>query len=236
MARVGFIGLGKMGAVMAPRLLEGGHNVTVWNRSLEKCKDIESKGSAVAGEPSGVATASDIIITMLLDDAAVESIFDGPSGLLSVPMEGKLFIDMSTLRPGTVRSLSQRIEKRGARLVDAPVSGTVAPAKDGKLLALAGGFEEDIERARPVLDVLCRKVVHAGPVGQGALLKLVVNLPLAVYWQALAEAAALGQSGGLDLKLMLETIQDSSASLAVLGLKTPAILGKPGPVAFDTAV
>ena len=115
------------------------------------------------------------------------------------------------------------------------MSGTVAPARDGKLLAMVGARPDDLARARPVLDLLCRRVVHAGAVGQGALLKLVVNLPLAVYWQSLAEALALGRAGGLDYRAMLETLQDSSAALAVLGLKTPAILGEPGAVAFDVA-
>jgi 3-hydroxyisobutyrate dehydrogenase len=142
---------------------------------------------------------------------------------------------MSTLRPATVVRLDERTRERGATLVDAPVSGTVGPARDGKLLALVGASAEDLARARPFLDLLCRRVVHAGGVGQGALLKLVVNLPLAVYWQSLAEALALGRAGGLEYRTMLETLQDSAAALAVLGLKTPAILGEAGAVASDVA-
>src|SRR5690606_21456781 len=156
-------------------------------------------------------------------------------GFLCSCVRGKLFIDMSTLRPSTVQALAGRVKAAGAGFVDAPVSGTVGPAKAGKLLALAGGSEEDLARAREALQVLTRRIIHAGPCGSGARLKLVVNLPLAVYWTALAEAMALGQRGGLDQRMMLETILDSSAALAVLPLKAPTLLGEKAEVAFDVA-
>lgn len=235
MTRVGFLGLGRMGCAMAPRLLEAGYALTVWNRTPERADSLVANGANTAATPADLAAEADIVISMLADDAAVLDVFEGPDGLLSTPVEGKLFIDMSTLRPSTVIALAERIQAKGAGLVDAPVSGTVGPAKDGQLLVLCGASDADFDRAQPILKVFGRRIVHAGTVGRGALLKLVVNLPLAVYWASLAEAIAMGKLGGLDLQLMLETIQDSSAALAVLPLKIPSILTAGGPVAFDVS-
>jgi len=233
MASVGFVGLGKMGCLMAARLLQAGHELTVWNRSPAKADTLVRDGATLAANPAEVATAADVVISMLSDDAAVLEIYDQPDGLLSTAVDGKLFIDMSTLRPVTVRELAIRVRGLGAGFADAPVSGTVGPAKDGQLFVFCGASEQDFERAQPILDIFARRIVHAGDVGQGSLLKLVVNLPLAVYWGSLAEAIAMGSQGGLDPQLMLETIKDSSAALAVLPLKIPTILGASEPVAFD---
>ena len=235
MQKIGFLGLGKMGAVMAPRFIDAGFELTVWNRSIEKAAALGKAGATVVETPAAVAEAADIVISMLRDDAAAEQIFLGESGLLSVDVKGKLFIEMSTLRPPTARSLAERCAEKGAGFIDAPVSGTVAPAKDGKLMALVGGSEQDLERARPALKVLTRRIVHAGPVGQGAMLKLVLNLPLAVYWQSLAEAAALGTAGGLELATILDAMADSGGAARVLPLKIPLILEGSDYVAFDIA-
>jgi len=235
MQKIGFLGLGKMGAVMAPRFIDAGYPLTVWNRSVEKAEALGEAGATVAETPAAVAESADIVISMLRDDEAAEQIFLGPSGLLSVGVDGKVFIEMSTLRPPTARALAERCAEKGAGFIDAPVSGTVAPAKDGKLMALVGGSEADLERARPALDVLTRRIVHAGPAGQGAMLKLVLNLPLAVYWQSLAEAVALGAAGGLELATMLDAMADSGAATRVLPLKIPLILEGSDYVAFDIA-
>ena len=235
MISIGFLGLGKMGSVMAPLLIEAGYDLSVWNRNAEKANNLVSLGAKLVSSPAALASTADVVVSMLSDDAAVIAVYEGPDGLLSIPVNGKLFIDMSTLRPPTVHYLAKQVQDSGASFVDAPVSGTVAPAKIGKLLVLCGASKDDFERAQPILDIFGRRIVHAGPVGQGTLLKLVVNLPLAVYWGSLAEAIAMGNEGGLDLNLMLDTIQDSSAALAVLGLKIPTILGEPSPVAFDVA-
>lgn len=235
MTTVGFAGLGKMGAAMAPRILAAGFPLVVWNRTPGRSAELEAAGAKRAETPAALAAGADILISMLSDDRAAETVYAGSRGYLSAELRGKLFIDMSTLHPSTVQSLGGRVRDAGAAFVDAPVSGTVAPALAGKLLALAGGSADDLARARPVLEVLTRRIVHAGPVGAGALLKLVVNLPLAVYWVSLAEALAMGRQGGLDPQLMLETILDSSAALAVLPLKAPSIFDDPGHVAFDVA-
>ncbi len=235
MQSIGFLGLGKMGAVMAPRFIDAGFALTVWNRSADKAQPLSDAGAAVASTPANVVAAADIVISMLRDDAAAEQVFLGRDGLLSGNVAGKLFIEMSTLRPETARSLAERCKQQQAAFIDAPVSGTVAPAKEGKLMALVGGSDADIERARPVLDVLTRRIVHAGPVGQGDMLKLVLNLPLAVYWQSLAEATALGAAGGLELATMLDAMADSGAAIKVLPLKIPLIIEGSDYVAFDIA-
>jgi 3-hydroxyisobutyrate dehydrogenase len=230
---LGFVGLGKMGAVMAPRLLAAGHPVIAWNRSPEPIADLKRLGAQAASHPRAVVEGSEIIVTILSDDRAAEQVYHGEHGLFAGPAAGTLFVDMSTLRPDTMRALSARAEQLGGAFLDAPVLGTVAPAAKGQLVALVGGEAEDLERARPVLDILCRRVIHAGPQGQGALLKLAVNLLLGVYWQALGEAVAMGRSGGLSLDLMLEAIGSSGAALAALPLKTDAIEDPEGHVAFD---
>jgi 3-hydroxyisobutyrate dehydrogenase-like beta-hydroxyacid dehydrogenase len=228
---LGFAGLGKMGAVMAPRFLDAGHTLTVWNRTASKADTLKARGAAVTAQPAGLS-AAEIIVSVLSDDATVTQFYDQ---LLAGNVKGKLLIDMSTIRPETVKQIAARAEAHGASLIDAPVSGTVGPARDGKLLILAGGSDADLARAKPVLDILGRRTIHAGPTGSGALLKLVMNLPLAAYWAALAEAVAMGREGGLALPFMLEAIKDSPVALGALPIKTPAILGEPGTVAFDVA-
>jgi 3-hydroxyisobutyrate dehydrogenase-like beta-hydroxyacid dehydrogenase len=235
MLRLGFLGLGKMGAAMAPRLIEAGHPLTVWNRSEGKAAALEALGSTTAPNPAAVAAASDVVISIVRDDEAAREVFLAPDGLLSVPVDGKLFIEMSTLRPETARELGKRASEARAGFLDAPVSGTVGPAKSGRLMALVGGDAADVERARPVLELLTRRIVHAGPVGQGSLLKLVLNLPLAVYWQSLAEAIALGHAGGLGLETMLDAMKDSGAALAALPIKIPLILEGSTEAAFDVS-
>lgn len=233
MTQVGLVGLGKMGAAIASRLLDTGHELIVWNRSPTRTREIVERGARAVRSPSEVAEAAEVVIVIVRDDDASLEVFTGANGLLSVPVEGKLFIEMSTIRPATAIGIARRCREKGAGYLDSPVSGTVGPAKEGKLLALVGGDEADLSRARPTLEKLTRRIVHAGPVGRGALLKLVVNLPLLVYWQALAEAVAMGRAGGLDLELILDTIQDSPAALAALGIKKAAILDPTANVASD---
>lgn len=232
---VGVVGLGRMGAAIAARLLDRGFPLVVWNRSRSRATALEARGAKQVLTPAGAAAVSDIVVTMLADDEAARAVYLGKNGLCSPAAAGRLFIEMSTLRPETVRELHEKLHEHGAAMIDAPVSGTVGPAREGRLLALVGGEEKDLRRAEPVLSALTRRVVHAGPAGQGALLKLAVNLPLAVYWQSLAESVAIGEAGGLERKTIVETLADSAAALAVLNLKLPAILGESAEVAFDLA-
>lgn len=233
MKKISFLGLGKMGSVMAPLFIEAGHQLTVFNRNKDKTEALREQGAMIASSPAEASQASEYVFTMLSDDAAVESVFLSEQGLLSIDVKDKLFIDMSTLKPSTVKMLAKKVSDASAYFIDAPVSGTVAPAAKGQLMFFCGGASEQIERARPLLDILSRRIIHAGDIGSGSLLKLVVNLPLAIYWQALAEAVSLGSSGDLSDEIMLDAIADSSAALAVLKMKIPVMLGEDLPVAFD---
>lgn len=236
MAVVGFIGLGRMGTPMASRLLDGGTEMWVWNRSAARAASLIEAGARRAAMPAEVTARAEIVFSMLRDDDAAREVYSGTGGLLTVPAKGKLFVEMGTLRPAMVRALDEGARAVGGRFIDCPVSGTVAPAREGRLLGLAGGDATDLERAQPYLDRLCRRVIHAGPVGSGAVLKLAVNLPLAVYWVALGDAVSLGRAGGLDADVVLEAISDSSAALTVLRLKLPAIrTGGSSDAAFDVA-
>lgn len=210
MKKISFLGLGKMGSVMAPLFIEAGHQLTVFNRNKDKTEALREQGAMIASNPAEASQASEYVFTMLSDDAAVESVFLSEQGLLSIDVKDKLFIDMSTLKPNTVKMLAKKVSDASAYFIDAPVSGTVAPAAKGQLMFFCGGASEQIERARPLLDILSRRIIHAGDIGSGSLLKLVVNLPLAIYWQALAEAVSLGSSGDLSDEIMLDAIADSS--------------------------
>ena len=227
-----------MGAAIAQRLMDLGHELAVWNRTREKTGPLAAAGAKVAATPSQLASSSEAIITILTDAAAIDAAYHGRDGLLSVGVSGKLFVEMSTVRPETERMLAAKIGERGAVMVECPVGGTVGPAKDGKLFGFVGGEAADIARARPLLDQLCRRVEHVGPIGAGASMKLAINLPLLVFWQAFGEALALCRSLGLDAARIVDIFADTSGGPNVLKGRGPvlaaALQGKdPGPITVD---
>jgi 3-hydroxyisobutyrate dehydrogenase-like beta-hydroxyacid dehydrogenase len=224
-----------MGQVMVPRLLDAGFTVQVWNRTPARAQPLVEQGAVLAASLPELASACDLVCTMVTDDAAVTAVYSADDGLLAGEVDGTLFVEMSTIRPATIHDLAPRVAERGAALLDSPVSGTVGPARAGQLMALVGGAAADLERARPVLEVWCRRIAHLGPSGSGAMMKLSLNMPMAVYWQALAEALAMGTQAGLDLAQMLDLISDSPASIGALPMKIDAILGNEGDVGFDIA-
>lgn len=229
--KVGVAGIGRMGAAIAERLLKHGHEVTVWNRTRAKAEALAVHGAKVVGTPAQLASAADVILTILTDAQAITAAYDGPDGLLSGQIKGKLFVEMSTVRPETERALAERVRTKGAALIDCPVGGTTGPARDGKLLAFVGGDAADLARVQPVLEQLCRRIEHVGPVGAGASLKLAINLPLLVYWQAVGEALALCQPLGLDPARLVSIFADTSGGPNVLktrgGMLADAMQGKP---------
>ena len=236
--KLGIAGIGRMGAAIAERLLEHGHQVTVWNRTPAKAEALRAHGAAVAATPAALATAADIILTILTDADAIAATYDGPQGLLSGAVTGKLFVEISTVRPEIQRALDVRVRARGATMIDCPVGGTTGPAREGKLLAFVGGDAADLARARPMLEQLCRRIEHVGPVGAGASLKLAINLPLLVYWQAVGEALALCQPLGLDPTRLISIFADSSGGPNALKTRGPvlaaALAGNaPANVTFD---
>lgn len=233
MERIGFAGLGRMGQAMAGRLLAGGFPLAVYNRTRAKAAELLAHGASWADTPAALSAQSDIILTILTDDRAVEQVYGGTKGLLSGDCAGKLFVEMSTIRTSTTLSLRPLVEARGARLLDAPVSGTLEPARQGQLLAMVGGAPEDLDRARPALDLLCRRVVHMGQSGSGTTMKLALNMPMAIFWAGLAEAMTMGSQFGLDRAQMLDVYLDSPVALPALRMKAPLLLGAAHEVAFD---
>ena len=220
-----------MGAAIAERLLKHGHEVTVWNRTRSKADVLAVHGAKVVDTPARLASATDVILTILTDAQAIAAAYDGADGLLAGQIKGKLFVEMSTVRPETERALAERVRAKGAALIDCPVGGTTGPARDGKLLAFVGGDAADLARVQPVLEQLCRRIEHVGPVGSGASLKLAINLPLLVYWQAVGEALALCQPLGLEPARLVSIFSDTSGGPNVLktrgGMLADAMQGKP---------
>lgn len=233
MERLGFIGLGRMGQAMAGRLLAAGFSLTMHNRTRSRADVLIASGATWVDTPAEVVARSDLIFTILTDERAVETIYRGQNGLLSTDASGRLFIEMSTIRTATILALAEVVEQHGAHLLDAPVSGTVAPAREGQLLVLVGGRASDLERARPALSVLGRRIVHLGGQGAGATMKLALNMTMACFWGALAESLAMGQQFGLSRAAMLDVFLDSPVALPALRSKTPVLLGETDEVAFD---
>src|SRR6266702_922125 len=236
--QIGIAGTGRMGAAIAARLLDRGHAVMVWNRTAEKTRSLAAAGATVAATPQALSTAVDCIITMLTDAAAIEATYQGQSGLLAGKIRGKLFIDMSTVRPEVETALAAKVSEKGAALIECPVGGTVGPAKEGKLFSFVGGDAGDVARAKPVLDELCRRVEHVGAVGAGASMKLAINLPLRVYYQALGEALSLCRPLGLDPARLIDIFADTSGGPNMLKVRGPAIAAalqgkETTPVTFD---
>jgi 3-hydroxyisobutyrate dehydrogenase len=236
--KIGIIGLGRMGTALATRLQGCGHNIVIWNRTPDKAKGLVEAGAGLADSPAAVTERSEAIITCLLDADALEAVFGGDQGILSADVNGKLFIEMSTVQPKTQRALAERVNAKGGAYVECPVSGSTGPAREGRLIGLAGGAPDDVARARPILEQLCRRIEHAGPVGSGASLKLAVNLPLVVYYQALGEAYSLCRHLGLDPERIVDLFSDTSGGANILKARGAMIAkgmsgDEPQPVTFD---
>lgn len=226
-----------MGSAIAQRLMSVGHEVGVWNRDAAKTKPLTEAGAKLFASPAELAARCDVVVVMLLNDAATEAVYRGPNGILTAELNGKLVIDMSTLRPDTMASIGAAALQAGAAFVECPVGGSTAPAKEGKLFGLAGGSQADVARAMPILEQMCRRIEHVGGLGAGATLKLAVNLPLLVYWQALGEALTVCKPLNLPPERLIDILSDTAGAPTALKARGPAIAkvlsGEPaGPTAF----
>ena len=217
--KIGIAGTGKMCTAIGERLMAEGEALVVWNRTRERTKPLADAGAAVAASPAELAGAADVVIVILTDAPAINAVYRGEDGLLTGNVAGRLFIEMSTVRPETARQLAADVRARGAAFVEAPVGGSTGPAREGKLLALVGGDDADVASARPILEKLCRRVEHVGPVGAGSSFKLAINLPLDIYWQALGEAFSLCVQHGVDPARMAELFSDTSGGPAVMKIR-----------------
>jgi 3-hydroxyisobutyrate dehydrogenase len=199
-----------MGARMAGRLLAAGHDLTVYNRSRQRLLPLRQAGARTAGTPHELAAVSDVVLSCVADEQALEEVLLGPDGALAGARQGTLFIDLSTVSPAACRSLAQQAQARGHHFLDAPVSGSTPQAERGELVIYVGGDEENYERARPIIGVLGRQSFYMGASGSGAKMKLCVNTLLGLGMQALAEAIALGLKGGLEQDRLLEVLGQTS--------------------------
>jgi len=236
--RIGVAGLGRMGAAMAARLIEVGHEVTVWNRSAAKAKQAVDAGAKSAETPAALAGAVETVITCLTDADAIDKVYGGASGVLAGDLKGKLVIEMSTVRPGVQTALAEKVRAKGAAYVECPVGGSTGPARQGKLIGLMGAEPADAARAKPLLDQLCRRLEHVGPVGAGEVMKFTINMPLMIYWQALGEALALCGPLGLDPDRVMELLSDTSGGPNVLKVRGATVAKQlkgvdAGAVTFD---
>jgi 3-hydroxyisobutyrate dehydrogenase len=237
---IGVAGLGAMGAPIAARLIEVGHQVTVWNRSADKTKPLADAGAKVAKTPAELASAVEAVITILTDGAAIDAVYNAPNGLLSGDVKGKLLIEMSTVAPKVALALAPKVRAKGAVMVECPVGGSTAPARQGKLLGLMGAEAVDAERAKPILMQLCRRLEHCGPIGTGTAMKLAINLPLMVAWQAYGEAFAIATSVGWEPKRLIDLFVDTNGANNAMKARAEMIVtmfeGKdPGPTTFSIA-
>jgi 3-hydroxyisobutyrate dehydrogenase len=223
---IGISGIGRMGSNIGARLMEVGHKLTVWNRTADKAKPLVDAGATLAKSPADLASSVETVITIITNADAIEAMYHGPDGLLSGDVKGRLFIEMSTVPPEVQMALAPRVRAKGAAYVECPVGGSVIPARSGKLMGLMGAEPADAARARPVLDQLCRRVLHTGPVGNGAVMKLAVNLPLMIYWQALGEQLSLCKDLKIDPGELLDFLSDTSGAATVLKQRMPGIVSR----------
>jgi 3-hydroxyisobutyrate dehydrogenase len=210
--KVGVCGTGRMGSSIAQRLMAVGHDVAVWNRDVAKTRSLVDAGAELFASPAELVEGCETVIVMLLNDAATEAVYRGPKGILTGKFASKLLIDMSTLRPDTMQSIGTAVTQQGGVFVECPVGGSTAPAREGKLFGLVGGASDAVGRAMPLLEQMCRRIEHVGGLGAGATMKLAVNLPLLVYWQALGEALTLCEPLMLAPDRLIDILSDTAGT------------------------
>ena len=238
--KIGVCGTGRMGASIAQRLMSVGRQIGVWNRNSAKTTPLTDAGAKLFASPADLVDACEAVIVMLLNDIASEAVYRGPNGILKSKLAGKLVIDMSTVRPDTMRSIGAAVARQGAAFVESPVGGSVGPAKEGKLFGLVSGKKTDVERAMPILQQLCRRIEYVGELGAGATIKLAVNLPLLVYWQALGEALTICKPLGLPADRLIDILSDTAGTPTAMkgrGASIAKVLGgqQPGETAFSVS-
>jgi 3-hydroxyisobutyrate dehydrogenase len=219
-ARIGFVGLGIMGGRMAANLARAGHELQVFNRTREKAEAwVAEHSGTLAPTPAAAAHGADVVITIVVDGPQVEAVLLGPDGVAHGAAPGLLCVDMSTIAPAQARAIGGALDELGMRFVDAPVTGSSPRAEDGTLTIMAGGSDEDVARARPLLEVMGRVIVHVGPLGQGQTVKLINNAVAAANASTLAQALVVGRATGVDLDALVQVMEAGSGASTMLSLK-----------------
>jgi 3-hydroxyisobutyrate dehydrogenase-like beta-hydroxyacid dehydrogenase len=221
---IGFIGLGAMGAGIVPRLMAAGHTVTGWNRSRDKAEPLIKAGMRFADSPRAVAAASDIVLSIVTDAAAVRAIALGPDGIIAGLKAPGIYVDMSTIAPDVSRAVATEFAGKGLTMLDAPISGSPVTLAQGNASVMVGGDRAAFERIEPVLRAIGPKVTHIGASGLAVQMKISVNLLLMVEVIAFGEAVALAEKGGVKRETAVDAILKSVAASPVLGYRGPFIL------------
>jgi 3-hydroxyisobutyrate dehydrogenase-like beta-hydroxyacid dehydrogenase len=232
MTRIGFAGLGAMGSRIAGRLLEG-NRLYGTNRSAAKASELIEQGMLWRATPREVAEEAEVIFSMVTDDAALAAVTSGPDGILAGLAPGSVYVDMSTVSPQASRDVAGAVHAAGARMLDAPVSGTVTNAEDGTLAIMVGGPEDSFHSVEPLLRQLGHTVTYVGANGQALLLKLALNISLAAQMLAFSEGVLLAERGGIDPKLATEVMAGSAIGSPMLWARAPLVLDLPETAWFD---
>jgi 3-hydroxyisobutyrate dehydrogenase-like beta-hydroxyacid dehydrogenase len=222
-----------MGSRIANRLLDAGHRVYATNRTAAKAQPLVERGLVWLGTPREVAASADVVLSMVTDDEALEAIAVGPQGLLGGLTPDQVYVDMSTVSPQASRQLAERVRARGARMLDAPVSGSIPQAESGTLAIMVGGERDAVAAVEPLLRELGQTVTHIGPNGQGLVLKLAINISLAVQTLAFSEGLLLAERAGVDPEVAAEAMSTSSIGSPMLRARIPLLLELPEHAWFD---
>ncbi len=230
--RLGFLGLGIMGTPMALNLLKGGHEVVVWNRTGSACEPLRVAGAQVCESPAAVTAACEITFAMLADPEAALAVATGPDGACAGLTSGRSYIDMSTVDEGTSGRIATAVQAQGGRFLEAPVSGTRAPAEQGTLIILAAGDETLYKEATAAFELMGKMHLYAGEVGQGARLKLVVNMIMGGMMAAFCEGLTLAKNAGLEAAELLAVLDAGAMSNPMFRGKGPGMVAGEFPTAF----
>ena len=229
---VGFVGLGAMGSEMVRRLLAAGRKIAGYNRTRSKAQPLLDAGMGWRDSPRAVAEAATVIFTMVADTAALHAVTEGPGGILAGLGPGKIYVDTSTVSPAASRALAARVAERGARMLDAPVSGSTVTVREGRLSFMVGGEKAACDAVTPILLDIGARVTYVGGHGQGALMKIATNLNLAAQMLAFSEGMLLAEKGGIPRELAAEVLLNSAIASPMLRYRGPFVLRDPEEVLF----
>jgi 3-hydroxyisobutyrate dehydrogenase len=234
--RIGFVGLGTMGASMAANLARAGAPLTVWNRTPGRAAALLELGASEAATPAELAAGSDVVVVCVSDTPDVASVLFGPAGVAEGAAAGSLVIDCSTISPDATRGYGRRLAEGGVGMVDAPVSGGSEGARLGTLTIFVGGSDSDVARARPVLEAIGRTVTHLGPLGNGQAAKAVNQVIIAGAYLGVAEGIVLGIRAGLDPRQLVEALSGGAAQSWVLANRSDRMIDDEYPLGFRLAL
>jgi 3-hydroxyisobutyrate dehydrogenase-like beta-hydroxyacid dehydrogenase len=241
-ANLGFVGLGVMGSLMAQRLLEKGHSLTGYNRTRSKAQPLIDRGMKFAETPRAVAQAADVIFSSVANSAALTSIVEGPDGILAGLSRGKLYVDMSTVGVATSRAIAAKVKEKGADMLDAPVSGSVATLKVGRMSLIVAGKRESFDRIKPLLEDFSDqpaaggqgpKVTYVGENGLALVMKIATNSNLAVQMLAFSEAVLLAEKSGIPRQTAVDVLTHSAIASPMVQYRGPFVLKLPETAWFD---